>query len=55
MLNTGYNKQTVRTNVTQQFNNAISASHQPDATRTRHDRRGITVNDNNGISADDVF
>ena len=53
-LNTGYNKQSVRTNVTQQFANALSVSANLNYVHdvTRH---GITGNDNIGISPYDVF
>lgn len=54
MLNTGYNKQSVRTNVTQQFlpNLSLSAN-----LNYIHDltRRSITGNDNNSVSPYDVF
>jgi len=54
MLNTGYNKQSMRTNVTQQFSQALSITA---GGNYIHDvtRRGITGNDNNGISPYDVF
>lgn len=54
LLNTGYNKQSVRSNITEKFSNAISVStnlfYAHDETR-----RGLTGNDNNGISPYDVF
>ncbi len=54
LLNTGYSKQTARTNVTQQFNNAISASINMMFAHS-NDRRGVTSNENNGIAPADVF
>jgi len=54
LLNTGYNKQSVRTNVTQQLRNNLSVTanvfYANDVTR-----RGISGNDNNGSSPVDVF
>lgn len=54
MLNTGYNKQSLRTTITQQFAQALSitagANYIHDLTR-----RGISGNDNIGISPYDVF
>jgi TonB-dependent starch-binding outer membrane protein SusC len=54
LLNTGYSKQTARTNVTEQFNNAISANINMMFAHS-NDRRGVTSNENNGISPADVF
>ena len=54
LLNTGYSKQTARTNVTQQFNNAISASLNMMFAHS-NDRRGVTSNENNGIAPADVL
>jgi TonB-linked SusC/RagA family outer membrane protein len=54
LLNTGYNKQSVRTNVTQQFRPNLSVTanvfYANDVTR-----RGLSGNDNNGSSPVDVF
>jgi len=54
MLNTGYNKQSLRTNVTQQFSPALSFTA---GGNFIHDvtRRGISGNDNIGISPYNVF
>ncbi len=54
MLNTGYNKQSLRTNVTEQFLPSLTVTA---GGNYIHDvtRRGITGNDNNGISPYDVF
>ncbi len=54
LLNTGYSKQSARTNVTQQFNNAISASINMMFAHS-NDRRGTTSNENNGIAPADVM
>ncbi len=54
LLNTGYNKQSVRSNVTQQFSNAISATANLFYAHSVT-RRGISGNDNNGSSPYDVF
>ena len=54
MLNTGYNKQTARVNVTQQFNGALSASLNMMYAHSL-DRRGVTSNENNGIAPMDVM
>jgi TonB-dependent starch-binding outer membrane protein SusC len=54
LLNTGYNKESVRSNITQKISDALTAS----ANMTfAHDltRRGVTGNDNVGISPYDVF
>ncbi len=54
MLNTGYNKQSIRSNLTQQFSSSLSATanlfYGHSVTR-----RGISGNDNNGSSPYDVF
>src|SRR6185437_11786557 len=54
LLNTGYNKQSIRTNITQQFSPALSVtanvSYVHDLTR-----RGVTGNDNIGMSPYNVF
>ncbi len=54
MLNTGYNKQSFRANLTQQFLSAVTVTANINYI---HDvaRRGITGNDNIGISPYDVF
>jgi TonB-linked SusC/RagA family outer membrane protein len=54
MLNTGYNKQSLRTNVTEQFLPSLTVTA---GGNYIHDvtRRGITGNDNNGMSPYDVF
>ncbi len=54
MTNTGYNKQTARTNLTQQFNTALSASLNMMFAHSV-DRRGVTSNENNGIAPMDVM
>ncbi len=54
LLNTGYNKQTVRSNVTQTFSNNLTASANLFYAHSVN-RRGISGNDNNGISPYDVF
>ncbi len=54
LLNTGYNKQSVRSNTTQQFSSALSATANLFYAHSLA-RRGITGNDNNGISPYDVF
>ena len=53
LLNTGYNKQSIRSNVTQQFANGLSAT--ANLFYAHSTRRGISGNDNNGISPYDVF
>ena len=54
MINTGYNKQSIRSNLTQTFSSTLSVTanlfYAHDLTR-----RGISGNDNNGISPYDVF
>ena len=54
MMNTGYNKQSVRSNITQQFASTLSVSANLNYI---HDitRRGVTGNDNTGIAPYDVF
>ncbi len=54
MLNTGYNKQSIRSNVTQQFSPSLSLSANLNYI---HDltRRGVTGNDNIGMSPYNVF
>ena len=54
MLNTGYNKQSIRSNITQQFASALSISANLNYV---HDltRRGVTGNDNIGVSPYNVF
>jgi len=54
MLNTGYNKQTARANVTQQFNSAVSANLNMMYAHSVT-RRGVTSNENNGIAPMDVM
>jgi TonB-dependent SusC/RagA subfamily outer membrane receptor len=54
LLNTGYNKQSIRTNITQQFSSRISASANLFYGHSVV-RRGISGNDNNGSSPYDVF
>jgi TonB-linked SusC/RagA family outer membrane protein len=54
LLNTGYNKQSIRSNVTEQFSSALSATANLFFTHSQV-RRGISGNDNNGISPYDVF
>ncbi len=54
MANTGYNKQSVRTNVTQNFSSAISATVNLSYAHSTT-RRGITGNDNVGIAPYDIF
>ena len=54
MINTGYNKQTARANVTQQFNSAVSASMNLMYAHSVT-RRGVSSNENNGIAPMDVM
>ena len=54
LLNTGYNKQSVRTNITQTFSNSLTAGANLFYAHSVN-RRGISGNDNNGISPYDVF
>jgi TonB-dependent starch-binding outer membrane protein SusC len=54
MLNTGYNKQTVRSNVTQHLSDALSVTANLTYANS-NTRRGVTGNDNIGISPYDVF
>jgi TonB-linked SusC/RagA family outer membrane protein len=54
LLNTGYNKQSVRTNITQTFASSLTASANLFYAHSV-DRRGISGNDNNGSSPYDVF
>ena len=54
LLNSGYNKQTARANVTQQFNSAVSATLDMMYAHSL-DRRGVTSNENNGIAPMDVM
>jgi TonB-dependent starch-binding outer membrane protein SusC len=54
MLNTGYNKQGGRVNLTQSFSEAITGNLNMYFAHS-DDRRGITGNDNVGISPYDVF
>jgi len=54
LFNTGYNKQSIRSNLTQQFASALSASANLYYVHSVA-RRGITGNDNIGVSPYDVF
>ncbi len=54
LLNTGYNKQSIRSNVTQQIGSHLSATANLFYAHSTSNR-GITGNDNNGISPYDVF
>jgi TonB-linked SusC/RagA family outer membrane protein len=54
LLNTGYNKQSVRTNITEQFRPNVSLTGNLFYANSV-DRRGISGNDNNGVSPYDVF
>jgi TonB-dependent starch-binding outer membrane protein SusC len=54
MLNTGYNKQTLRTNVTQKFSDAFSATLNLNYAHSLT-RRGVSSNENNGIAPMDVM
>jgi TonB-dependent starch-binding outer membrane protein SusC len=54
LLYTGYNKQSIRSNVTQQVANGLSASANLFYAHS-NSNRGISGNDNNGISPYDVF
>ncbi len=54
LLNTGYNKQSIRTNMTEQFSSRISANANLFYGHSEV-RRGISGNDNNGSSPYDVF
>jgi TonB-dependent starch-binding outer membrane protein SusC len=54
LLNSGYNKQTARANVSQQFNSALSVSLNLMYANS-DDRRGVTSNENNGIAPMDVM
>jgi TonB-linked SusC/RagA family outer membrane protein len=54
MLNTGYNKQTARANVSQQFSSAVSATLNMTYAHSLV-RRGASGNENNGISPMDVM
>jgi TonB-linked SusC/RagA family outer membrane protein len=54
LLNSGYNKQSIRSNVTQEFSSAISATANLFYAHSVT-RRGISGNDNNGSSPYDVF
>ncbi len=54
LLNSGYNKQSIRTNVTEQFSSRISANANLFYGHSVV-RRGISGNDNNGSSPYDVF
>jgi TonB-dependent starch-binding outer membrane protein SusC len=54
LLNSGYNKQTARANVTQQFNSALSLNLNLMYAHSV-DRRGVTSNENNGIAPMDVM
>jgi len=54
LLNTGYNKQSIRTNITQTFNSSLTATANLFYAHSVT-RRGISGNDNNGSSPYDVF
>jgi TonB-linked SusC/RagA family outer membrane protein len=54
MINTGYNKQSARTNVTQNFSSAVSANLSLSYTHSLT-RRGVSGNDNTGIAPYDAF
>ena len=54
MTNTGYNKQTAHANVTQQFSSGLSANLNMMYVHSVN-RRGVTSNENNGISPMDVM
>ena len=54
MDNTGYNKQSIRSNITQQFNSAISVTANLNYIHDQT-RRGVTGNDNIGISPYNVL
>jgi TonB-dependent starch-binding outer membrane protein SusC len=54
MLNTGYNKQTIRSNVTQHISDNLSVTANLTYANSTT-RRGVTGNDNIGISPYDVF
>ncbi len=54
LLNTGYNKQSIRSNVTEQFASRLSATANLFYSHSVT-RRGLTGNDNNGSSPYDVF
>ncbi len=54
MINTGYNKQSARANITQQFNSAVSASMNLMYAHSVT-RRGVSSNENNGIAPMDVM
>jgi TonB-dependent starch-binding outer membrane protein SusC len=54
LLNTGYNKQSARANVTQQFSSAVSATLNMTYVHSLV-RRGASGNENNGISPMDVL
>jgi TonB-dependent starch-binding outer membrane protein SusC len=54
LLNSGYNKQSIRSNITQTFTNNLTATANLFYAHSV-DRRGITGNDNNGSSPYDVF
>lgn len=54
MLNTGYNKQSVRANITQTLSNSLSATLNLTYANSLT-RRGVSGNDNVGISPYDVF
>ncbi len=54
LYNTGYNKQSVRSNITEQFASALSVTANLNYVHSVTDR-GITGNDNIGISPYDVF
>src|SRR5581483_10392851 len=54
LYNTGYNKQSIRSNLSQQFLNAITANINLNYVHSVT-RRGISGNDNIGISPYDVF
>ncbi len=54
LINTGYNKQSARTNFTQNFSSAITANLNLSYTHSLT-RRGITGNDNTGVAPYDAF
>lgn len=54
MLNTGYNKESFRTNITQKLSDVLSVSANMTVAHDL-DRRGVTGNDNVGISPYDVL